>query len=105
LLDRFGCDKQHYALGGYGITWHELHYETSESIYAIDSRKVSTYGEIKDFYAWIIIAPHIIIVFNIVVVDLPPTYGVVCGRDWSSMIGGNIMNNGSCMMLPDKDGE
>jgi hypothetical protein len=30
------------------------YYETGESIYAIDSRKVSTYGGIKDFYARII---------------------------------------------------
>jgi hypothetical protein len=75
------------------------YYETGESIYAIDSRKVPAYGEIKDFYAWIIVAPHIITVFTIIVVDLPPTYGVVLGRDWSSMIGGYIMNDGSCMML------
>jgi hypothetical protein len=39
-----------------------------------------------------------------VVVDLPPTYGVVLRRDWYSMIDGYIMNDGSCMMLPDKDG-
>jgi hypothetical protein len=38
------------------------------------------------------------------VVDLPPTYGVVLGRDWCSLIGGYIMNDGSCMMLPNKDG-
>jgi hypothetical protein len=38
------------------------------------------------------------------VVDLPPTYGVVLGRDWCSMIGGYIMNDGSCMMLPHKNG-
>jgi hypothetical protein len=37
-----------------------------------------------------------------VVVDLPPAYGVFLGRDWSSMIGGYIMNYGSCMMFPDK---
>jgi hypothetical protein len=48
--------------------------------------------------------PHIIMVFNIIVVDLPPTYGVVLGRYWSSMIGGYIMNDGSCMMLPGKEG-
>jgi hypothetical protein len=29
------------------------YYEAGESIYAIDSRKVPTYGEIKDFCAWI----------------------------------------------------
>jgi hypothetical protein len=45
-----------------------------------------------------------ITVFNIIVVDLPPTYGVVLGRDWTSMIGGYIMNDGSCMMIPDKEG-
>jgi hypothetical protein len=80
------------------------YYETGEIIYAIDSRQVPTYGEIKYFYAWITVAPHIITVFNIVVVDLPPAYGVVLGRDWSSMIGGYIMNDGSCMMFPDKYG-
>lgn len=60
------------------------------------------YGEIKVFYSWIT-AAHIITVFNIVVVDLPPAYGVILGRDWSSMIRGYIMNDGNCMMLPDKN--
>jgi hypothetical protein len=80
------------------------HYETSEIIYTIDSRKVMVYGEIKYFCAWISETPHINIVFTIVVVDLPPTYGVVLGRDWSLMIGGYIMNGKNCMMLPNKDG-
>jgi hypothetical protein len=43
------------------------YYETGETIYAIDSRKVSYYGEIKDFYSWITTL-HIITVFNINVV-------------------------------------
>jgi hypothetical protein len=80
------------------------YYENSERIYAIDSRKVSAYEEIKDFYAWITTAPHIITVFNIIVVDLPPAYGVVLGRDWTSMIGGYIINDDNCMMLPGKEG-
>jgi hypothetical protein len=33
-------------------------------------------------------------------VDIPLTYGVVLGRYWFSIIGGYIMNDGSCMMLP-----
>jgi hypothetical protein len=33
------------------------YYETNESIYAIDSRKVPAYGEIKEFYAWITTTP------------------------------------------------
>jgi hypothetical protein len=80
------------------------YYETDESIYAIDSIKVSAYGEIKDFYDWITTAPYIIIVFNIIVVELPPAYGVVLGRDWTSIISGYIMNDGSCMILPCKEG-
>jgi hypothetical protein len=80
------------------------YYETGESIYAIDSRKVPAYGEIKYFCAWISATPHITTIFTIIVVDFPPTYGVVLGRDWCSLIGGYIMNDGSCMMLPNKDG-
>jgi hypothetical protein len=81
------------------------YYEIGESIYAINSRQIPAYGEIKDFYAWIKPTPHIITIFNIIVVDLSPAYGVVPRRDWSSMIGGYIMNDGSYMMLPDKEGE
>jgi hypothetical protein len=51
------------------------------------------------------VAPYIIIVFNIIVVNLPLAYGVVLGRYWSSMIGGYIMNVGSCMIFPRKEGE
>jgi len=50
------------------------YYDIGESIYVIDYRKVLHYGEIKDFYAWIMTTPHIIIVFNIIVVYLPPTW-------------------------------
>jgi hypothetical protein len=80
------------------------YYETSEIIDVIDSRKVPAYREIKEFYAWITESMHIIIVFNIIVVELHPTYGVVLGRDWKSMIGGYIMNYESCMMIPGKEG-
>jgi hypothetical protein len=79
------------------------YYETGESIYAIDSRQVQLMVKSKTFMLGSR-TPHIITVFNIIVVDLPPAYGVVLGRDWSSMIEGYIMNDGSCMMLPGKEG-
>jgi hypothetical protein len=91
------------VMGALGMSYTK-YYEIDENIYAIDSRKVSAYGEIKDFYAWITTTPHIIRVFNIIVVDMPPTYEVVLGRDWISMISGYIMNDDSCMMLPGKEG-
>jgi hypothetical protein len=53
------------------------YYEVGEIIYAIDSIKVLAYGEIKDFFAWIISKPHIKTIFTIIVVDLPITYNVV----------------------------
>jgi hypothetical protein len=80
------------------------YYETDESIFAIYSRKMLAYGEIKEFYAWITKSPHIITVFNTIVVYLPPTYGVVLGIYWTSMIEGYIMNDGICMMLLGKEG-
>jgi hypothetical protein len=43
-------------------------------------------------------------IFTIIVGDFPPTYGVALGRDRSSLIGGYIMNDGSCMMFSNKDG-
>jgi ribonuclease HI/probable phosphoglycerate mutase len=80
------------------------YYETGENIYAIDSRNVATYGEIKYLCACITVVPHITTIFRIIVVDLPPIYGVVMGRDLCSLIRGYIKNNGSCMVLPNKDG-
>jgi hypothetical protein len=54
-------------------------YEIGEIIYAIDSRKVPTYEEIKDLSSWITAVPHITIVSTIIIVGFPPTYGVVLG--------------------------
>ena len=50
-------------------------------------------------------APHINRVFNFIVVNLPPTYGFVLGIYWTSMIGGYIMDDISCIMLSGKEGE
>jgi hypothetical protein len=77
--------------------------ETGERTNAIDSIKVPTYGEIKDFCAWISSAPHIKTIFTIIVVELPTTYVVVLVREWCFPFGRYIMNDGSCMMLPNKD--
>jgi hypothetical protein len=65
---------------------------------------VPSYREIKDYFAWITSSPHIIIILNIIVVFIPQKYGVVMGKYWTSMIGGYIMNDGSFMMLPRKEG-
>jgi hypothetical protein len=80
------------------------YYEIGETNYAIDSRKVHAYGEIKGFCAWISVAPHITIVFTIIMVYIPPTYGVFLGRSCCAMIGGYIMKGGICMILPKKHG-
>ena len=80
------------------------HYETGEIIYDTDSRKVSYYGEIKYFCVGIATTPHITTIFTIIVVDFPPSYGVMLGRYWCSLIRGYIMKDGSCMMLPNKYG-
>jgi hypothetical protein len=80
------------------------YYETSESMYAIDSRKFPNYRKIKYFCVWITTTPHINTIFTIIVFDFPPTYGIMLGRDWCSLIEGYIMSDRSCMMLPNKYG-
>lgn len=63
-----------------------------------------TYGEIKDFCARISFAPTIHIVFKIVLVDLCPAFRLVLVFEWSYPLGGYLINDGRCMMLPSKDG-
>ena len=79
-------------------------YKAGEFIFVIDSRSVSTYKEIKYFCARIISFAHIHIVFTIIVVDLPLAYSLIIGQEWIYPLGGDLMNDGSCMMLPNKDG-
>jgi hypothetical protein len=64
------------------------YHETSQIVYAIDSRKVPNCGEIGDFCSWICATPHIITIFSIIVVDLPLAYGVFLSRYWCLIIGG-----------------
>ena len=80
------------------------HCQASECIFAIDSRSVTTYEEIKICCARISSSPTIHIVFTIIVVNLPSTYTLVLGRGWSYPLGDYLMNDGSCMMLLSKDG-
>jgi len=79
------------------------YYEFRENIYAIDSRKVLSYAEIKDICPWIRLETHITIVFTIVVVDPLASYGVILGHDWCSRIRGYIMNYGNYMILSNKE--
>jgi hypothetical protein len=64
-----------------------------------------TMGRLNIFFAWIIVSPHVTTNFTIIVVDMPPTYGIVLGKYWYSLIEGYIMNDGSCMMFPHNDGK
>ena len=80
------------------------HYKSSEFIFSIDSRSVPTNGEINYFYSKIMYCPHIHMVFTIIVVDLHSSYCLVLVRKWSYPFEGHLMNDGSCMMLPNKDG-
>lgn len=57
------------------------YYEVGESVYVIVWGKNPAYAEIKYFCAWISSLPHIATLFNIIVVDLPTTHGIVLGHD------------------------
>lgn len=45
------------------------------------------------------------VIFTIIVVYLPLAYGIVLRQEWTFPLGGYIMNDGTCMMIPNKNGE
>ena len=93
-----------YVMNTIGLDFPR-NYKVRECIFSINSRSVLSYGEIKVFCDRISLAPHIHIVFTIIVVDLiPSAFSLVLGHEWSYSLGGHIMNDGSCMMLSNKDG-
>lgn len=80
------------------------HYKAGDCNFSIDSRSVLAYGEIKYCCVELSSSPQNHIVFPIIVVDLPPTYSLVLGHERSYLLSAYPMNDGSCIILPNKDG-
>ena len=57
-------------------------------LYSFDSRKVKCLGLIKDMVATLIKILSKTVVMDVVVVDIPPKFGVLLSRSWNSKLKG-----------------
>ena len=61
-----------------------------EDLYSFDSRKVKCLGLIKDMVVTLKKIPSKTVVMDVVVVDIPPKFGVLLSRYWTSKLKGSL---------------
>jgi hypothetical protein len=59
-------------------------------LYSFDSRKVKYLGVIKDIVVTLFQLPMKSMVMGIVVVDVPPKFGMLLSRSWINLLGGTL---------------
>ena len=60
------------------------------NVCGLDSRSMSVHGPIKDIIVCFATSPDISTIMNIVVVDLPPSYGMLLSHKFSTSVNGTI---------------
>ena len=61
-----------------------------KDLYSLDSSRVKCLGLIKDLSVNLAQIPAKSLVMDIVVVDIPPKYGMFLSRSWGSKLQGNL---------------
>jgi hypothetical protein len=56
------------------------------NVCGIDSKKVKVYGLIEDVEVYLQAFPHIILIMNIIVIDVPDAWGMLLLRSWSTTL-------------------
>jgi hypothetical protein len=64
--------------------------KTYHDLYSFDSRKVKCLGVIKDLVVTLFQFPMKSVVMDIVVVDVPPKFGMLLSRSWIKRLGGTL---------------
>jgi hypothetical protein len=75
------------------IVMEELGLEVTKAyhdLYSFDSRRVKCLGVIKDLVVSLFHLPMKSVVMDIVVVDVPPKFGMLLSRSWIKKIGGTL---------------
>ena len=62
-----------------------------------DSTGVQAYGLIKSLKVDLFACPDLSIMMDVVVIDLPPVYGILIFRKWVVGLGGYLMMDLSCL--------
>jgi hypothetical protein len=58
------------------------------NVCGIDSKKVKVYGIFEDVEVYLIEFPHISLIMNIMVIDVPYSWGILLSRRWSAALRG-----------------
>ena len=71
-----------------------------KDVYSFDSRKVKFLGLIKDMVVNLTEIPSKIVVMDVVVADIPPKFGVLLSRSWTSKLKGSMQMDMSYATIP-----
>ena len=61
-----------------------------KDLYSIDSKRVKCLGLIKDMVVSLNKFPSKVLVMDIVVADIPPKFGILLSRSWTSKLKGSL---------------
>ena len=61
------------------------------NVCGIDSRRVLSYGLIKNLRVDLFACSDNSTMMDVVVIDLPPTYGMLLSRKWAAGLGGYLL--------------
>ena len=75
-----------------------------KDLYSFDSRRVKCLGLIKDMVVTLNKLPTKTIVMDVVVADIPPKFGVLLSRSWTSKLKGSLQMDMSYATIPIQDG-
>jgi hypothetical protein len=79
--------------------------KTYHDLYSFDSRKFKCLGVIKDMVVTLFQLPMKSILMDIVVVDVPPKFGMLLSRSWIKRLGGTLQMDLSYATIPVFGGE
>jgi hypothetical protein len=74
-------------------------------LYSFDSRKVKCLGMIKDLVVNLAQIPVKSVLMDVVVVDIPPKYGMLLSRSWGAKLGGSLQLDMTYATIPIFDGQ
>jgi hypothetical protein len=69
-------------------------------LYSFDSRKVKCVGMIKDLVVNLAQIPVKSVLMDVVVVDIPPKYGMLLSRSWGAKLGGSLQLDMTYATIP-----
>jgi hypothetical protein len=74
------------------------------NVCGIDSRRVKVLGVCEDVEVFLIGFPHITVLMDMLVIDVPDAWGMVLSRTWSLALGGFLSMNLTHAYIPMGDG-